>query len=281
MDINEYARRKSNILTRMLAALLHVFQQFLRGFMSSRDWDQMMHVSYRVMKPYRDQGTQLAREFFDSQRAEQLPDEERHDIFTDDYYPEKWFRQAMLPVFEKAQQRDAQPETLVEEAVARSTKVYEDGARRTLLQGIASDTSRPVRGFARFDPRPPTCAFCTMLISRGPVYLSKESADWPFGDKVLEKYLLGENPSELDDLMNRWHPKCTCIAVPVYKYDNYPTQEQEEQAFAIYDAARKAVRSKMRVGESKMNTRLILNEMRRIIYAKNKDDEVTLPRNVA
>ncbi len=280
MDLNTYARRKQSILNRMLAALLYVFQSFIRGYMSAREWNDMMTVTYRVMKPYRDEGTQLAREFYDSNRAAQLPDKDRHDIFTDDFYPERWYREAMMPVYQATQQ-GASPEVAVEEAVARVTKVYEDAQRRTLIQGVRDDVGQPIRGFARFDPRPPTCAFCTMMISRGPVY-HEGNAGFPFDTERLERLILDDKPDEINELMNKWHPKCTCIVVPVYKYDNYPTQEQEKEAFEIYKKARKKVSSQLRVGESKNNTRLILNEMRKLIYSKaDEQDETTLGTNVA
>jgi hypothetical protein len=279
MDINEYARRKNNILTRMLAALLYVFQQFLRGLITPREWSEAMTVTYRVMKPFRDEGTELARQFYDDNRAEQTQSNTRHDIFKDDFYPEQWWRQEMLPVFQHANEgRDN--DTVLEEAVARATKVFEDGARRTLIQGIADDHGQSIRGFARFDPRPPTCAFCTMMISRGPVY-AERTGGWPFDARRLEKLILDDDPDAINELMNKWHPDCTCIVVPVYKYDNYPSQNQEEEALKIYEDAVKLVRKDMRVGQSKMNTRMILNAMRQIIYAKNKGDETSLARNVA
>jgi hypothetical protein len=284
MDINEYARRKQRILTRMLAALLYVFEQFLRRFMTPRDWDQLMRVSYRIMKPYRDEGTELAREFYDSNRAAQAPDAPRHDIFTDDHYPERWYRETMLPVYQNLQ-RHGNAENAVEEAVARVTKVYEDAQRRTLIQGITEDTGQPIRGFARFDPKPPTCAFCTMMISRGPVYNKDKNgstAGWPFDTQRLERLILDDDPDEINELMNKWHPKCTCIVVPVYKYDNYPSQAQEDDALKIYNKGRKKAIARARKENVKLTTRLILDEMRKVIYSSNKEqDEVTLGRNVA
>jgi len=284
MDINEYARRKQRILTRMLAALLYVFEQFLRRVMTPRLWDQLMTVSYRVMKPFRDEGTQLAREFYDDNRTEQLPNAEPHDIYTDDHYPERWYRETMLPVYQKLQ-RTGNVENAVEESVARVTKVYEDAQRRTLIQGISSDKSQPVKGFARFDPRPPTCAFCTMMISRGPVYNKDRdgsTAGWPFDTQRLEKLILDDNPDEINELMNKWHPKCTCIVVPVYKHSNYPSEAQEKDALEIYIAGRKAAIKRAKKENKKLTTRLILDEMRKIIYSPQKEqDETTLVRNVA
>lgn len=281
MNINEYAAAKQGILSRMVAALLHVFQQFMRGYMSARDWDAVMHTTYRVMKPYRDQATELARRFHDDNRLEQTGDQVRHDVFKDDYFPETWYRQTMRPVFQHAQENRS-AEDLVEESVARVVKVVEDGARRTLIQAVQSDTSHVVRGFARFDPRPPTCAFCTMMISRGPVYVNPNTGGWPFDTRRLEKALLEESPERISEMMNKWHPDCTCVVVPVYKYDNYPTLDQEKEAFDIYDRARKAVAKDLKVGQSKINTRLILNKMRELIYSKNLEQDATnLGRNVA
>jgi hypothetical protein len=292
VNLNEYVRRKENILRRMLAALFHIFQQFLTGFMSAHDWNTFTHVAYRVMKPYRDEATQLARAFHDDMRAAELPsspnpdseNDTRHDVFKDDYYPEQWFRREMSVLFQHSQEgrsRDA----LTEEAIGRVTKVVEDGARRTLIEAVQTDTSLPVRGFARFDPRPPTCAFCTMMISRGPVYHTGKggsSAGWPFGTERLERLILDDDPNQINELMNKWHPKCTCIVVPVYKYSDYPTEAQELEALKIYERAVKNVRKDMRAGESKLNTRKILNEMRALIYKKNtQQDETSLAQNVA
>jgi hypothetical protein len=281
MDINQYAAAKTRLLNRMLAALLYVFQQFLRGRITAREWDQAMSVTYRILKPYRDEGTQLARQFYDDNRAAQQPSKERHDIFTDDHYPEQWYRQEMRPVFDNLiKHRD--PAVAVEESLARATKVVEDAQRRTLIEGIRSDTDSPVRGFARFDPRPPTCAFCTMMISRGPVYTSASNAGFPFDTERLEKSILNDDTDAINELMNKWHPKCTCIVVPVYKYSGYPSESQENEALKIYEKAVKAVRSEMKVNQSKRNTRLILNKMRELIYNKNaQQDEVSLGRNVA
>lgn len=67
---------------------------------------------------------------------------------------------------------------------------------------------------ARVDFKPPTCPFCTMLNSRGPVYLSAESA------------------------MRTLHPGDTCTCVFVGKdQTDYPGIESTKQAKARYDKA--------------------------------------------
>jgi hypothetical protein len=275
MDVNEYARRKQTILNRMIAGLVYVFRQFLTPFLTRRSWFDFIRVMYRVIKQYRDEATELAREFYDDNRAEQLPHEPRHDIFKDDHYPEEWLRETMEPVYQNVV-KTGNTEGAVQDATNRAVKVVEDGARRTILRGLDTDTSQPIRGFARFDPRPPTCAFCTMMISRGPVY-AHDTAGFT-GSKESAASLWRDNDTDaMNELMNRWHPGCTCIAVPVYKLSGYPTERQEEEALKIYIAARKRAQRKGNV-----SFKAILKEMRKDLYnPSTEEDETTLTRSVA
>lgn len=282
MNLEQYARAKQSLLRRMIAALIFPFRQFLTPFMTRRQWTQLMSVTYVIVKRYRDEATELARQFYDDNRAEQLPEAPRHDIFKDDHFPRQWMQETLEPAFREFE-RTNNADTAIEDLTQRVIKVVEDGARRTIIQGVASDTSQRIRGWARFDPRPPTCAFCTMLISRGPVYHTKGTAGiTEVSQDKLERTILDGTQSDIDELLNRWHPGCTCIAVPVYKLEGYQTEAQEEAAFDIYDRGRKNAEKVARREGVKLTTRLILNEMRKLIYKPQKEqDEVTLTRNVA
>ena len=276
MNLNEYASRKQNLLQRMIAALMWVFRQYLVPNITRSAWSQLMRVVYRVMKPFRDEVTELARQFYDDNRFEQTG-AERHDIFKDDYYPEEWMRQALEPTYQElSKTRNA--DAAVVDISNRLVKVVEDGARRTTIQGIINDISQPLRGWARFDPRPPTCAFCTMMISRGPVYSEAITAGLDLDDQSAEELMQSIHPERLSDderaelaeLMNRWHPGCTCIVVPVYKRSGYPSERQEREALAIYNRARRAAEEK--------TFKSILKAMRSQIRNPQDDqDETTLP----
>lgn len=76
-------------------------------------------------------------------------------------------------------------------ALAVGGKHILDSGRREMMATVLHDER--FSGWARSDPSPPTCAFCTMLISRGAVYRSQETAG----------------------AMNQWHTHCSCQAVPV------------------------------------------------------------------
>lgn len=80
-------------------------------------------------------------------------------------------------------------------------------------------------GWARIDPKPPTCEFCLMLISRGVVYSGKTSA--------TQKTSGGSY--HLDD---------TCVAIPVFTKRGYPGADQHEEANRIYVEAIKLLRTR-------------------------------------
>lgn len=277
MNLEEYASRKANLLQRMLRALVWVFQQFLTPGITRERWVQMLRIIYRILKPFRDEGTELARQFYDANRAEHSNANTRHDIFKDDYYPIEWMAEALQPTYNRFIRTNNIDDALVDIS-SRVTKVLEDGARRTLIQGVQNDITQETRGWARFDPRPPTCAFCTMMISRGPVYVDAMNAGLDIDNTSAEELMQNVDPNRIDDdslediyaLMNRWHPACTCIVVPVYKRAGYPTERQERDALAIYNRAR-------RLSEKK-DFKSILKTMRRLNYVpQENEDEITLP----
>lgn len=76
----------------------------------------------------------------------------------------------------------------------------------------------PVRGWARVATGKETCAWCLMLISRGPVYLSAKGAGLDLHDAGAAAGL--SEGKDVSEWMNEWHIGCDCKVVPVYdKYD--------------------------------------------------------------
>lgn len=91
-------------------------------------------------------------------------------------------------------------------------KHVQDSGRRSMIAQVLRDER--LSGWARADPKPPTCAFCLMLISRGPVYRSRATAG----------------------AANRWHIGCSCQVVPVAGGD-WEGRNQYEQAERLYVAS--------------------------------------------
>lgn len=272
MNLDEYSDRKEQILDSMFANILLVLLSFMTLGISRRVWFRFLNAVYPRVKRARDDAAFLAREFFDDNRAAELRTDDRVDFFAETNYEIDWFAEAVEPVFEYLQDPDADPEAALSDFSNRLTKIVEDGARRTLLRGVEADED--CLGWARFDPRPPTCAFCTLLISRGPDYKTAQTAGFRGTNEQAEDLIARGDFDSMNALMNRWHPGCTCAVVPVYKYSGYQTERQEEEAFQIYKRARRAV-----LAEGKKPTaKNILNEMRRMFRVERKNqDEVQLP----
>ncbi|MFF7021414.1 hypothetical protein ACFY97_10400 [Streptomyces klenkii] len=84
-------------------------------------------------------------------------------------------------------------------------------ASRVAMNGGRSSTWRHMRkdgralGYVRLSRSGTPCGWCAMLISRGPVYKSRESALFDDGDK--------------------YHDNCACYAMPVWSRDQYQSSE--------------------------------------------------------
>lgn len=104
------------------------------------------------------------------------------------------------------------------ERIANSADLHTRNAYRNKeLAYVHNDED--VVGWARVDPKPPTCEFCRLLISRGPVYKSAKSAEG----------------------RNRYHKGCTCVPQIVFRgqENDWPGREMYEAELARYRKATK------------------------------------------
>lgn len=102
--------------------------------------------------------------------------------------------------------------TAIGRALQLGGKHVQDSGRRSMLSAVLRDER--LSGWARADPKPPTCAFCLMLISRGPVYSSRSTAGGA----------------------NRWHIGCSCQPVPVVRGE-WAGRNQYEDAERLWRQA--------------------------------------------
>lgn len=116
---------------------------------------------------------------------------------------------ADAPVFERA----AEAGRLEQEQAAGVPNLRD--TRREILEE-RSGRSKIVRGWARVATGDETCAWCLMLISRGPTYLSAETAGLRDleDEQAIEMIAAGEDVSSY---MDKWHTGCDCKVVPVFK----------------------------------------------------------------
>src|SRR5690606_36307470 len=66
-----------------------------------------------------------------------------------------------------------------------------------------------------------TCAFCLILVSRGPVYQSAKSAGLNTSNENAMRLLQRGDETAINAVMTRWHEGCDCRVVPVSDYNRW------------------------------------------------------------
>ena len=259
MRFSEANRQHQGILADLVELLTNLLAPFRGSQESPEEWDTMLTLMYPYVEDARWESAGLARSVYDTERRKHLG--ETANAWRAGYEFE-WFREAMEPARVVFSQ-EGSPDYAVSRVVMNAAKVVEDGWRRTLIDAVRDDPanheprptgsrspSRQAVGWARVATGRETCEFCLTMISRGPVYLSAESAGLRTNDDeaaALWRRLQGTGEDaqladeELDGLMTRWHVNCDCRVVPVFDEDNWPGKAEADKALAIWNRYTKLV----------------------------------------
>lgn len=224
MTPEEYAVAQTAISVSMLSYIRKFAQLFRGPTLGTREWLNLLVLLFPAVQSHRDRASELAREFYDSQRSQYFDD--RHDFLKQDYQFE-WFIEDMEPARRKMSQPNSSDNAIIELAM-RAVKQVENGGRRTIIEAVETDP-RPVQGWARVATGRETCAFCLMLVSRGPVYLDAETAGLDASERVAVRMHL--NGEDITDLMHKWHPNCDCKVIPVFDKQNWPGKDAADRAY--------------------------------------------------
>lgn len=245
MDLDQYVQRQAGIVARIVRLFLVLLGQFRQQTMTPAIWRALMGTIYPWITEAREESSRLARDFYDSERLRVLPDEPRQDVDLNSNYELDWLLEAMKPAEQKFRLIDTSEGATVQAAM-RIAKEVENGGRRTLLQAVDSDAK--ALGFARVATGRETCGFCLMLVSRGPVYKTFESA--------------GGSDDFRDDFMKKWHPNCDCKVVPVFAETDWPGYQEYLEALDLW---KQVTREGYRGQDA-------LNAIRRAISANQVDE---------
>lgn len=123
--------------------------------------------------------------------------------------------------------------------------------------------SRPIKGWARIATGRETCAWCLMLISRGPVYQSAETAGLDLDDQSAAEMLAAGQ--DVRAHMDEWHPGCDCKVVPVYDKRDWPGYDEWKRAEDLWKEASREAMDLIASGDSRSTSRYreTLNALRR------------------
>ena len=125
-------------------------------------------------------------------------------------------------------------------------------------------TTLDVRGWARVATGDETCAWCLMLVSRGPVYssaatagLSKEYSDAEFvqmynkSDRDTYAKDLTDKGENGASMVDQWHAGCDCLIVPVFNKKTWFGNPAKDRALDLWKEATKAAKAKLKAEPNK------------------------------
>jgi len=314
MTYEEYLAASAALSAWLSAYVLSASAPFQSIPLTHQDWLQYLATIYPAVELIRREQADLARRFYDSERAKHIgpevidiiPDVEfelpvlfetpfrqkvwpRLNINLPPYEPD-WFEDAMDAVVLEFRKPDT-PDTAVARTISTAVKEAENGGRKAIMWAVEDDPK--VKGWARVEGNENvgSCAFCAMLISRGPVYRHADTAGLDvFGSDMLavEAFRQAQASSNLipQDLMVQWHPNCDCKVVPVFDYRNWPGHDQYIAMTALWKEVMRDFEDEhgRPPKQGKVNnpgTREALNAFRRRLERGEIPSNITRPRFAA
>ncbi|GAB3475311.1 hypothetical protein [Amycolatopsis cihanbeyliensis] len=266
MTYEQYVTAQRAVVAALVSVLLVLLAAFQFTGLGRRGWLSLLAALYPHVEQARRQSAELARLFYDAERRRHVGTDD-HPIYLAGYEP-AWFEEAMRPERARLSRTDTTDGDIAR-AVSRAVKEVENGGRRTLLRAVESDPQ--VKGWARVAGGNESCAFCTMLISRGPVYLEAETAGLDADDvsavELWRQIEHAQTPQQraraeaaMDELMTRWHPNCDCKVVPVFNRSDWPGRDAYRQAERLWKDTTKG-----------LTGRDALNALRRALHGQSGD----------
>jgi hypothetical protein len=238
---DEYAAQQAVISAATANYVVQFSRFFTKAALSAAEWLGLLQLLFPEIERLRRQSAALARLFYDSQREQNHPDLPRNDRFLEDYKFE-WFVENMDPVRQVMSQEDA-PDHAMASFALRAVREVENAGRSQIIHAVENDPSpEVVRGWARVATGRETCAWCLMLVSRGPVYLGADRAGLDLlDDEATRMIAAGQDVSEF---MEQWHDGCDCKVVPVFVPEtNWFGKAEADRALELWNEAEREART--------------------------------------
>jgi hypothetical protein len=243
---NEYAAQQAVISAQILNYVTGLARFFTRPALPVQDWLRLLSLVFPAVVQARTHAAELARAFYDSQRSLEHPNLTRNDRPLEGSEFQK-FVKSMEPARARMSQQDA-PNDAVARFGLQAVREVENAGRQQIIHAVANDDglieaqkaepeTKVIRGWARVATGRYTCAWCLMLVSRGPVYLGADTAGLDLPDYSAQKMIAaGEDVSEY---MEQWHAGCDCKVVPVFKSEGWFGEDAAKRALAQWNDATK------------------------------------------
>lgn len=280
MTPEEYAAQQALITAGAARYTQQFASLFARVPLDWAQWIQLLNMLFPEIESRRYQAAELARQFYDQQRAEVFPELPRNDRPLEGYTFE-WFVQNMEPTRKQMSEMDSRSNA-VAHLVLRAVREVENAGRRQLIHAVENDfdldeflesagrparstepKTRLVKGWARVATGRETCAWCLMLVSRGPVYMAADTAGLDLSDETAQRMIAAGEDVSAD--MQQWHTGCDCKVVPVFKNEQWFGQEAADRALELWNEASREASRLIESGEARSENlnREAINALRR------------------
>ncbi len=196
-------------------AVTPVLERLVDREFTNRTRELLAEALFPAIEQARDYAHDFALEAY----AAQSPDDTAPDVETPRLFPVAITKGLRTP------EGRLNPD-LVREVLVRQV---EQGGRDTIIKAVNADAQ--ALGWARIDTNPPGCAFCTMLIARGPKYKSKLTAGFEA------------------------HYRDQCVAVPVFDKDAWVGREQHHHARRLWIEVTRGLKGKEKLREMRRELR--------------------------
>jgi hypothetical protein len=214
MTPEEY-RNRALAIAAATAAFVRSYFQFLPANVDDSAWRRFLALIYPEVMRGRLDTFNLSVDYYLSQRPNVAgPPPE----FVERRYPLLRLDKALTPPRARL--------TGVDELTAEEQRIAAEQAESIAAEHVMADGRETVEdavkndgaalGWARVPSGDETCAFCTMLVSRGPVYKTRKTAS--LGRETGEPY----------------HPNCDCVPVPVFDRDDWPGRDAYIEAQRLW-----------------------------------------------
>lgn len=242
MRPEQYAAAQAVITASVSKHVLDFASLFARPMLSVAQWLKLLELLFPEVQRRYAEAAALGRDFYDSQRELHHPELPRNERLLTELKWE-WFVKNMDGSRPRMSQADS-PQDAVTNLALRAVREVEMAGRRQIIGAVKHDPSFPtsgsVRGWARVATGRETCAWCLMLIARGPTYLGSGTAGLDLDDwSAAQEYKraggdLTKFHAEVGEYMEKWHAGCDCLVVPVFNRNNWPGRASQKRALDLW-----------------------------------------------
>lgn len=266
MTPEEYSAAQALLAAKAALLAADTAELFLTPAVPLRMWLRMIRLLYPQLLRLREDSARLGRRFYDSQRQLHHPDLPRRQDHPVERYTVEQLVEAITPSRKRFSLAET-PQSAVGDLARRVAREVENGGRRQVIRSAQTESAPGViRGWARVATGRETCAWCLMLISRGPVYHAADTAGLDLDDKYAARLIAAGR--DVSEWMDQWHEGCDCKVVPVFHQQDWPGKAAADAALDLWTAATKDARGLIESGQARtgnLNTEAI-NALRRKLY---------------